>query len=91
MTPKPQLIVIEEPRPVRNLGTVTWEQRRQMTAAQLIELMGPLWVNHPDFHQYKPRSLLPMPNLVGRRPAIEPTERSNIIWNVKVLLQWIFR
>jgi len=68
MTIKPRLIVLED-RPRSGLGSVSWEQRRRMTAAELIELMGPLHVNHPQFQQ-RPRSLLPMPNLAGVQPCI---------------------
>jgi hypothetical protein len=56
--------------PTNQLGSTTWEQRRGMSAAQLITLMGPAWAGHPDFTP-KPRSLLPMPNLAGRQPMIE--------------------
>lgn len=54
----------------KGLGSVSWEDRRKMPAAQLIELMGPLHVNHPEYTARK-RSLLPLPNLAGRQPILE--------------------
>lgn len=81
---KPRLIVTEDRRPTGLAGT-TWEQRQGyrdrngariaeraglgMTAAELIQIMGPLHVNHPQFEP-RPRSLLPMPNLAGEQPTV---------------------
>ena len=41
-----------------------------MTAAQLIELMGPLHVNHPKY-KARARSLLPIPNIAGVQAVYE--------------------
>ncbi len=64
---KPHLI-LTEPRKTGLAGT-TQEQRRKMTAAELIDLMGELHVSHPDY-QPRPHPLLPTPNLAGRQPVI---------------------
>lgn len=58
-----------------SLHLTTWEQRRTMTASELIAAMGPLHVMHAD---YQPRGMpsVPMPNLAGRLPVIEVSDIS---------------
>lgn len=66
--------LIEVPNAPRiGLAATTWEQRRRMTAAELIKAMGPLHVSHPAY-QPRPRTLLPMPNLAGVQPVFTVTE-----------------
>ena len=84
MNSRPRLIVTEEKHPT-GLGSVTWEQRRRMTATELIELMGPLHVNHPQF-KARPRSLLPLPNLA--LPRIEIESGHNVTFTELVVLTW---
>ena len=55
--------------PKRMLADTTWDQRRKMTAAELIELMGPFHVHHPDFKE-RPHPLLPTKNFAGVQPVI---------------------
>ena len=78
---------LPEPEPEPGLGSVTWEQRRRMTAAELIKLMGPLHVNHPDY-KARSRSLLPMPNLADRQPVFECKDPS--FWALcKSFIHWV--
>lgn len=71
---KPQRTLIEVPHiPERGLGSYTWEERRRMTAAELIKAMGSLHVSHPDY-KARPRTLLPMPNLAGHQPVFTVTD-----------------
>lgn len=87
---KPQRSLIEVPHlPERGLGAFSWEQRRRMTAAELIQAMGALHVAHPGY-QARPRSLLPMPNLAGMQPVFtcsDPTFFSL----VKGLVHWVLK
>lgn len=75
---KPNLIVLEDQRDAswrERWDALTWEQRRRMTAAELIEAMGPLHVNHEhhELHTRIPRPAIPLPNLVevGRGPQYD--------------------
>ena len=83
---KPRTL-IEVPRYVpQGLDKTTWEQRRRMTAAELIELMGPLHVNHPEY-KARDRSLLPIPNIAGRQPVYECKDPS--FWSLcKNFIRW---
>ena len=85
---KPTRSLIEVPSFVPlGLAAPTWEQRRRMTAAELIKLMGPLHINHPD---YQPRlgGMLPMPNLAGRRPVFEGSDET--FWSLmRRVLRWV--
>lgn len=101
---KPRLIVTEERHPA-GLGSVTWEKRQGyrdrngarieeraglgMTAAELIKLMGPLHVHHPDYKE-RQHPLVPMPNLAGIQPTISLTEYG-ILAQWKALLRWAMR
>ena len=75
--------------PASGLGSVTFERRRRMTAAELIELMGPLHVNHPA---YKPRPspLLPVPNLAGLQPVVEHSD-VGLFGEIRTLIAWALR
>ena len=83
---KPRTL-IEVPRSdPQGLGRTTWEERRKMTAAELIELMGPLHVNHPKY-KAKARSLLPIPNIAGLQPVYECKDPS--FWALcKSAIRW---
>ena len=59
----------------KGLGSVSWEDRRKMSAAELIKLMGPLHVEHPHYVA-RSRSLLPLENLAGRQPVMECSDPS---------------
>ena len=78
MNAKPSMIAPANPKiiaPKRMLADTTWEQRRKMTAAELIELMGPFHVHHPDFKE-RQHPLLPMKNLAGVQPVISRSDYS---------------
>jgi len=77
------------PAPKTGLASVTFEQRRRMTAAELIVLMGPLHVSHPAY-KARPLPLLPMPNLAGRQPVIECTDL-DLVATIKTLFAWACR
>lgn len=85
---KPTRTLIEVPiSHPRGLAATTWEQRRRLSAAELIQLMGPLHVNHPDFKQRAAPSLIKMENLAGRQPVFDDTEPG--LWGcIKQLLRW---
>lgn len=85
---KPTRSLIEVPyAPPLGLAATTWEQRRRMTAAELIKLMGPLHVSHPEY-QPRSHSLLPMPNLAGRQPVFEASDET--FWSLcKRALRWM--
>ena len=101
---KPRLIITQEHHLV-GLDSTSWEQRQGyrdrngarieeraglgMSAAELIELMGPLWACHPQF-QARPRSLLPMPNLAGRQPVIS-FHRADLWAEFKRAFTWTSR
>lgn len=84
---KPSRSLIEVPHiPERGLGAYTWEQRRRMTAAELIKAMGPLHVSHPAY-KARPRSLLPMPNIAGAQPVFECSDPT--FWSLcKSVIHW---
>lgn len=64
-------IIDDRPKAIPPLALTTWEQRKLMTAAELVTAMGALHVSHADF-KARPLSLLPMPNIAGRNgPVIE--------------------
>lgn len=87
---KPALHVMpREPARCR-LGETTWEQRRTMTAAELIKLMGPLHVDHADFKP-RPRSLLPMPNLTGLHGDVVQCYDSGIFAHLRQFILWAMR
>jgi len=88
MTIKPRLHVADE-APKTGLDATTWEQRRRLTAEELIKLMDSLHVNHPQFKP-RSRSLLPMPNLAGKQPVIQHCDVS-LFGQLRALLQWILR
>lgn len=73
----------------QGLGSVSWEDRRKLTPAQLIELMGALHVNHP-YYTARKRSLLPLPNLAGRQPVIE-VEDVSFLGLCRNALRWFAR
>lgn len=73
----------------QGLGSVSWEDRRKLSAAQLIELMGPLHVNHPEYVTRK-RSLLPLENLAGRQPVLE-VEDVSFLGLCRNALRWLAR
>lgn len=85
--PKPRLIIPDGQR--SRLGSVSWEKRRRMTAAELIELMGPLHVQHPDFVQ-RSRSLLPLENIAGRQPVVSHCDYG-LFGALKAFLLWVLR
>lgn len=82
------IISVVRPHP-RTLADTTWEERRQMTAAELILLMGPLHVEHPQFRA-KPRTLLPMPNLAGIQPVISRYD-ARIRGHIAAIIGWAMR
>jgi hypothetical protein len=57
------------------LSDTTWEQRRSMTAAELIAHMGELWIGHAAY-KHRPGSNVRVPNLAGRQPVIEAHDAS---------------
>jgi hypothetical protein len=67
----------------------SWEERRTMTAKQLIVVMGSLHVNHPDFVQ-RPRSLLPVPNCAGVQPVIQYSDIS-LLGQLRMIIQWVMK
>lgn len=67
----------------------SWEERRTMTAKQLIVVMGPLHVSHPDFVQ-RPRSLLPVPNCAGVQPVIQYSDIS-LLGQLRMIIQWVMK
>ena len=88
MNAKPQLILTPTSLPT-GLARTTWEERRRMTAAELIKLMGAAHVNHPEFTA-KPRSLIPLENLAGRRLVFERVDVG--FWqSTKDFLRWAAR
>jgi hypothetical protein len=87
MIPKPRLIVADL-KPSR-LDLTTWEQRRRMTAKELIVAMVSGHVNHPNF-QPRARSLLPLENLAGRQPWLMLYDDS-IRAQFKRMLLWVIR
>jgi len=83
----PRILIEVSPLRLRGLAATTWEQRRRLSAAELIRLMGPLHVNHPEY-QPRPHTLLPVPNLAGCQPVFSCYDLS--IWGqIKMLLRWI--
>lgn len=85
--PNYRVVHLVPKRPATGLGSVTWEQRRRMSAAELIVLMGALHVNHPEY-KTRDRSLLPMPNIAGRQPAFECSDVT--FWSlVKLVIRWV--
>jgi hypothetical protein len=90
MTTEPYRVVhIVPKRPATGLGSVTWEQRRRMSAEELTRLMGALHVNHPEY-KAKPRSLLPMPNIAGIQPVYECKDPT--FWSlVKNAIHWVLK
>ena len=92
MNAKPRLILpadLQSIVPKKTLADTTWEQRRQMTAAELIELMGPLHVHHPKFKERAHR-LLPMKNLAGVQPVISRSDYS-ILGQFKAFFVSVFQ
>jgi len=78
MNAKPPPIAPANPKtigPRQKLADTTREQRRKMTAVDLIELMGPLHVHHPDFEE-RQHLLLPMKNFAGVQPVISRADCS---------------
>lgn len=91
MTTEPSYRVVHlvPKRPATDLGSVTWEQRRRMSAEDLIRLMGPLHVNHPEYVA-RPRSLLPIPNLANMQPVFEVTDVT-FLSLCKAFVRWAAR
>lgn len=89
MTDHKQLHAVPSVERRAGLSGTTYEQRRRLTAAQLIGLMGRLYVGHRDYVA-RPRSLLPMANVAGRQPCISCTDYS-LLSQVRNILRWAAR
>lgn len=70
------------------LGDYTQEQRKRLTVAELIIVMGPAHVNHQDFKP-KSRSLLPMPNLTGVHGHVIEEYHVSLWALMKRALRWV--
>lgn len=88
MNTRPILHVASK-EPPTGLASTTWEQRRHMSAQELIVLMGPLHVAHRDYKS-RPYTLLPMPNLAGVQPCISVYEYG-MLAQFRRLLWWAMR
>ena len=76
----------EVPQQPTGLAATTWEQRKKMTATELIEAMGALHVSHPAYVA-RPRTFLPMPNLAGQQPVFTCSDPT--FWSlVKSFIHW---
>jgi hypothetical protein len=89
---KPKLALAEskEQEPKKpdapGLESTTWEQRKRMTAAELIVLMGPLHVHHKGY-QPRPGSLVKVPNLANEQPTVSCHE-GGILGDLKRAMRW---
>ena len=77
----------------RTLADTTFEQRREMSASELILLMGDGWVGHA---QYKPRGkvliAVHVPNLAANRPPqIEVPQTVTFLGLVNMACRWVMR
>lgn len=87
--PNYRVVHLVPKRPATGLGSVTWEQRRRMSAEDLIRLMGSLHVNHPEY-KARNRTLLPMPNLANKLPVFEVTDVT-FLSLCKAFVRWAAR
>ncbi len=88
VVPKPA----RKPKVVRRqgLGATTWEQRRKLTARQLIGLMGPLHVRHPQY-KAKPKAVsVHVENLAGRQPVFQCFDAS-LLGQIRALFRMVTR
>jgi hypothetical protein len=75
--------------PLAQWKSLSWEDRRGMSAAELSKAMGPLWVGHKDFKE-RPRSLLPVPNLCDRTEVFVP-EQDSFLGLLKMVVRLVMR
>ena len=77
----------------RTLADTTFEERRKMSVAELILLMGDGWVGHA---QYKPRGKVRITahvlNLATHRPPeIDVPQTATFLGLIRMTIRWVMR